>query len=352
MSEPRAVVIGYGYAGRSFHSYLIGLAPGLKLHGVCSRNPETRRKIVQERGCRAYESFEQVIEDPDVDLVVLATPHDTHAELAIRAMGAGKHVVTDKPMCTSLEECDRMIAASERNGVLLTVFQNRRWDGDFLTLRELLARGAIGRLRWLEMAWQTVGPPRGWRGQAEHGGGRLFDLGTHMLDQVLLLIPHAVRSVYCRMHHDFPEHDVDSHAMVVVAFDGGATAVVDAGGMHAIPKPRIHAFGSEGAFRKYGLDPQEAAMRAGDIDSAVEAEENYGLLKTKDEERTVPTRPGRWRSFYENVAEALAGRAEPAVSLPSVRRTMAVLDAAFRSAESGEVLHTDIPSLGGAAETV
>jgi scyllo-inositol 2-dehydrogenase (NADP+) len=347
MSEPRAVVIGYGYAGRGFHSYLIGLDSGLTLHGVSSRNPETRQRITEERGCRAYESFEQVIGDPEVDLVVLATPHDTHAGLAIRAMDAGKHVVTDKPMCTSLEECDRMMAASERNGRLLTVFQNRRWDGDFLTLRDLLGRGAIGRLRWLEMAWQVFGPPRGWRGQAEHGGGRLFDLGTHMLDQVLLLIPHAVHSVYCRMHCDFPEHDIDSHAMVVLSFDGGATAVVDAGGMHAIPKPRIHAFGSEGAFRKYGRDPQEAAMRAGDIDSAVEPEEDYGLLKTKEEEHPVPTMPGRWRSFYENVADALAGRAKPAVTLPSVRRTIAVLDAAFDSVRTGDVVHTDIPGLKG-----
>ncbi|MFO7958721.1 MAG: Gfo/Idh/MocA family oxidoreductase, partial [Candidatus Brocadiia bacterium] len=144
MQKPRAVVIGYGYAGRSFHSYLIGLADGLELRGVSSRSPETREKIVEERHCRAYAGLDEVIEDPDVDLVVLATPHDTHAELAVKAMDAGKHVVTDKPMCTSLEECDRMIEAAERNDVLLTVFQNRRWDGDYLTLRKLMDEGELG----------------------------------------------------------------------------------------------------------------------------------------------------------------------------------------------------------------
>ncbi len=345
MSEPRAVVIGYGFAGRSFHSYLIGLDSGLSLHGVSSRNPETREKIVQERGCRAYESFEQVIADPDVDLVVLATPHDTHAELAVRAMDAGKHVVTDKPMCTTLAECDRMIAAAERNGVLLSVFQNRRWDGDYLTLRRLLDKGALGELRWLEMAWQVPRPPGGWRGEAAHGGGRLFDLGTHMIDQCMQLLPQAVESVYCRMHHDYAERDVDSHAMVVIGFAGGATAVVDAGGMHYVPKPRINAFGRAGTFVKHGLDPQENAMRAGDIDSAVEPPESYGRLKTADEDRAVPTLPGRWRSFYENVADALAGRAELAVTPQSVRRDIAVLDAAFQSAQSGEAVHPDIPAL-------
>ena len=345
MSEPRAVVIGYGFAGRSFHSYLIRLDTGLVLHGVCSRSAATRERIVRERGCRAYESFGQVIEDPDVDLVVLATPHSVHADQAVRALDAGKHVVTDKIMCTSLEECDRMIEAARRNDRLLTVFHNRRWDGDYLTLRSLLEEGELGELRWLEMAWQVFGPPRGWRGRKDMGGGRLFDLGAHMLDQVMLIFPQAVESVYCRMHHDYPEHDVESHAMVVVGFAGGTTAVVDAGGMHAIPKPRIHAFGTGGAFMKHGLDPQEEAMKAGDIDAAVEPAGNYGRLRTREGERVVPTVPGRWRCFYENVADALAGRAEPAVKLEEVRRCMAVFDAALRSAETAQVVRPDIPPL-------
>ncbi len=345
MGKPKAVVIGYGYAGRSFHSYLIGLEPDLELHGVSSRSEETRRKIEEERECRAYAGLDEVISDPEVDLVVLATPHDTHCELAVRAMNAGKHVVTDKPMCTTLAECDRMIDAAERNGVLLTVFQNRRWDGDYLTLRKLLAEGELGELRWLEMAWQVFGPPGGWRGREEKGGGRLFDLGTHMIDQCLMIVPQGVQTVYCRMHHDYPDRDVDSHAMVVMGFEDGATAVVDGGGMHMIPKPRIHAFGTAGAFRKYGLDPQEGAMCRGEIDAAEEPEENYGLLKTEQEERTVPTVAGRWRGFYENVAQVPAGEAEPAVKPPQMRRVMAVLDAAFQSARNEKVVRAGIPAL-------
>ncbi|MFO7958539.1 MAG: Gfo/Idh/MocA family oxidoreductase, partial [Candidatus Brocadiia bacterium] len=201
-------------------------------------------------------------------------------------------------------------------------------------------------LRWLEMAWQTFGPPGRWRGKAEKGGGRLFDLGTHMIDQVMQIFPQAVETVYCRMHHDYPDHDVDSHAMVVVGFEGGNTAVVDAGGMHLIPKPRVHAFGKQGTFVKHGLDPQESAMRRGEIDAAEEPEESYGRLKTADgEERVVPTVPGRWRNFYENVADVLAGRAEPEVKLSEARRVIAVLDAAFESAESGEVVRPHIPAL-------
>ncbi len=345
MTEPKAVVIGYGFAGRCFHSYLIGLESGIALHGVSSRSAETRRRIARERRGKAYAGLEEVLADPEVDLVVLATPHSTHAELAVRAMDAGKHVVTDKVMCTSLAECDRMIEAAERNGVLLTVFHNRRWDGDYLTLRRLLKEGELGELRWLEMAWQRPGPPGGWRGRRRMGGGRFFDLGAHMLDQALQVFPGRIETVYCRMHHDYPGHDVESHGMAVIGFEGGQTALVDAGGMHHIPKPRFHALGRDGAFIKCGVDPQEAAMIAGDIDAAVEPEQNYGRLRRGDEERTVPTLPGRWRCFYENVADALAGRAEPAVKLPEMRRLMAVYEAAFESARAEQVVHPDIPAL-------
>src|SRR5689334_17367615 len=131
----RTAVIGYGFAGRSFHAYLIKLAPGLKLEGIASRNAVTREKIVAEQGCKAYASPEEALADPEVDLVVLATPSSTHAPLAIAALDAGKNVVTDKVMCLTLAECDAMLAAAERNGKLLTVFQNRRLDGDYLTVK-------------------------------------------------------------------------------------------------------------------------------------------------------------------------------------------------------------------------
>ncbi len=352
MAEPKAAVIGYGYAGRSFHSYLISITEGLELRGVSSRNAETRERIHRERGCRAYEGFDEVIDDPEVDLVVLATPNHLHAEQAVRAANAGKHVVTDKPMCCSLEECDRMIEAARRNDVLLTVFQNRRWDGDYLTLRKLMDVGELGELRWLEMAWNSSGPPgSGWRRHARFGGGRLFDLGAHMIDQVMIIFPQAVETVYCRMHRDFEETDVDSHAMVVIGFEGGNTAVVDAGSMHAIEKPRIHALGMRASYIKYGRDPQEDAMNRGDIDAAEEPEEMYGRFRTLDgEERRVPTVNGRWRSFYENVAAVLAGEAEPAVKTPEMRRVMAIFDAAFESGETAKVVRPDIPALSDATD--
>ena len=338
MSNPRAAVIGYGYAGRSFHSYLISLTPGLTLHGIASSDPAKREQIVRERHCKAYSSFDEVIADPAVDLVVLATPNDVHADLAIRAMEAGKHVVTDKPMCVTLAEADAMVATAERTGRVLSIFQNRRWDGDFLTVQQLLAEGKLGQVRWAELAWQRWGAPRGWRGEAAKGGGRLFDLGAHLLDQLLLLFPQPIAGVYCRIHYDFPDRNVESHALLTVHFADGATGVCDLSSLSAINKPHVHIFGDKGTFIKYGLDPQEDAMRAGQIDTAVEDPALYGKLHDGTTETIIPTHPGRWRSYYENIHDVLTNGAELAVKPQQVRRVMAVFDAAFRSAQTGQVV--------------
>lgn len=341
MSEPRAVVIGYGFAGRCFHSYLIRITPGMRLHGVASRDPQTREKIVAERGCRAYSSFEEVLEDPEVDLVVLATPNALHAEQAIAALQAGKHVVSDKVMCLTLADCDRMIAAAERSGKLLTVFQNRRWDGDYLTVRQLMAQGDLGEVRSIEVAWQGFGAWRGidgWRGQAAMGGGKLYDLGAHLVDQLCLIFPQRIERVYAKLNYDLPETDTESQALVVIEFAGGATGVVDTSSLAAIKKPRWYVCGTGGTFRKYGLDAQEAAMIAGDIDAAVEQPETYGILSDGKAETAVPTLPGRWRSYYENIRDVLVDGAEPAVKLSELRRQIAVLEAAFRSAREKRVI--------------
>ncbi|MBB6048588.1 Gfo/Idh/MocA family protein [Armatimonas rosea] len=331
-------VIGYGFAGRCFHSYLVGLAPGLKLHGIASRDPQTRERIVRDRHCIAYEGLDDVLKDDAVDLVVLASPSAVHCEQAVAALDAGKHVVTDKIMCLNLEECDQMLAAAERNKKLLAVFQNRRWDGDYLTVKHLMQSGELGTVRWMELAWQGFGAWGGWRGAAEMGGGRFFDLGAHLVDQLLTLQNSPAETVYCRLRRDYDASDIDSEALIVVTFANGATGIADLSGMSAISKPRFRVHGSRATFVKYGLDPQEKAMIAGDIDSAVETPESYGTLHDGKSERQITTLPGRWRSFYENVTEHLAGNAPIAVTLESSRAGMQVIDAALKSAATGEVV--------------
>jgi scyllo-inositol 2-dehydrogenase (NADP+) len=339
-SRPNVVVIGYGFAGRCFHAYLVGLADGLRLHGVASRDAETRARIETDlggQGVRAYTDLDSVCADPDVDLVVLATPTHVHTDQAVQCLTAGKHVVVDKPTALSLADTDRMIAASQSSGKLLSIFQNRRWDGDYLTARRAMDSGALGDVRWIEMAWQGFGPWGGWRGHAEFGGGRYWDLGAHLADQICQFFPEPVESVYCRLRRDYPSHDIDSEALLVVGFAGGRTGVLDLSGTTAHPKPRFLLHGSAATFSKYGLDPQEEAMIAGDIDSAVDPQENWARIHDGKSERVVETLPGRWRSYYENIADALSGAAPLAVDMASVRRAMSILDAGIRSSETGSV---------------
>lgn len=334
----RTAIIGYGKATTFYHTPIIQSTPGLMLQGIASSSAEKRALLERLYDCKSYVSFEAAIADPDVDLIFLATPNATHADLSIRAMEAGKHVVTEKVMCLTLAECDRMIETAERTGRMLSVFQNRRWDGDFLTVRQLMDDGRLGTVNWVEMAWQRWDTPVGWRAQKELGGGRFYDLGAHLVDQLVLLFPQAIQSVFCRMYYGFPDCDVESHALIVVEFDDHVTGVCDLCSVSAIAKPRFHLFGTAATFIKYGLDPQDDAARAGNIDSAIEDSALYGRLHNGDQEQIIPTLPGRWRTYYENISNVLNNGAEPAVKLHETRRTMLVLDAALRSAQTNQVI--------------
>lgn len=335
---PRLAVVGLGRWGRLCHCHLIARTPGMVLAGVVSSDKDKRQQAVSDFSCASWSSLDECLASPDVDAIVLATPNHTHADMAVQAMNAGKHVITDKAMCLTLQECDRMIETARQTDRLLTVFQNRRWDGDFLTLQHLLANGDLGDLRWLEAAWMNFGIWGGWRASKEQGGGRIFDLGPHLLDQILLLFPEPVESVYCRTHYDFNDYNVESEGFILLTFQGGRTAIADVSALTTISKPRLYARGTAGTFIKYGLDPQEKALMDGDIDQAVESPDNYGRLKTQHRDVIVPTLPGRWRTFYENVRDTLLGQSEPQVTLAQQRRLIQVLDAAMVSETSGQVV--------------
>ena len=342
MSKPRVAVIGYGFAGRCFHTYLVGLADGLELYGVATSRTEARRDIENNLSVKTYDTFADAIADDRVDLVVLATPNDLHAPHAIQAMEAGKHVVTDKPMCLSLAEADQMIAASQQYDRLLSVFHNRRWDGDYLGVCEAIAAGKLGEPFLYELFWGQFGKPRGWRSEAAHGGGKFFDLGAHMVDQVLQLVDAPLEQVFARFHSGAVlDLDVEAHALAVYRFANGVEARVETSSLAHQPKPRWRVMGTEGVLVKEGVDPQEQAMIAGAIDAAEEAPENYARLYTADGVTTLNPTQGRWRTYYENVAAAIAGADNLAVTAINVRQTMVAIEAARLSAREGRVVTPD-----------
>lgn len=347
MSQQESIataVVGYGFAGRCFHSYLVGLAaPALRLKGVVSSRPQARADITDHLGVLAWEHFDEVLADDEVELIVLATPNDVHAAQAIAALEAGKHVVMDKPMSLDGTEADAMMAAAEASGRLLTVFQNRRWDGDYLTLKQLLADGQLGELIYAQLAWGQYGAPRSWRGEAHRGGGKFIDLGAHMIDQALQLVPAPLQRVYARFSDAGLASDVEDHAHCVLSFTNGAEVHIVTSSLARVAMPRWYVLGTDGAFVKNGVDPQERAMIAGDIDAASEPDRGnwprlHRELAGRSSETVFDAVPGRWRSFYENVGAAIRGQADLAVTPQSARQVMGVLDAARESVRSGQAI--------------
>src|SRR5262245_56793826 len=268
-------IVGYGYAGRVFHSYLVGRADGLELRAVAARDPGRREQAARERGVRTYPTLDEMAAAPDVDLVVLATPHDTHAELAVRALEAGKHVVVDKPMAITLAEADRMVEAANRSGRMLSVFHNRRWDWDYLTVRKLLAEGLIGRPYLFETAVLNYRPPRTtWRSTTATMGSLVHDWGAHLVDHALRLVPSPVARVHCQIAHPRPVPEIGNYARLDMTFADGTLYSAEAGNLVRAPKPRWWVVGEEGTLVKLGLDPQERAFqRTGNPDDAAELPE-------------------------------------------------------------------------------
>ncbi len=340
-------LVGYGLGGRVFHAPLIGLAGGLRLSAICSRTEERRAQAAAEiPGVETYADYDALLGDPSIDLVVLATPHDTRAPMAIQAMDAGKHLVTDKVMCLSEAEALEMIRASTRNDVLLSVFQNRRWDGDFLTLRELMNRGVLGEFHTVESNITTFGGPHnGWRAWRAHGGGRTRDWGAHLVDQALQLFGSTVVAVFADHQYRYPtkDADVESTCLCLLRFADGARVLIELGSAWAFPKPRFDVRGSSGQFRKYGLDPQEDALKLGVAGVPIPEDVGRYQLKVRAAEgglREVPVKPvcGCYRSYYDNISEVLLDGVELLVKPEEALEAVRIIDAIVASAETGEVI--------------
>jgi scyllo-inositol 2-dehydrogenase (NADP+) len=299
-------------------------------------------------GVRGYADLDEALADPAVELIVIATPHDSHAELAVRALDASRHCVVDKVMALSIAEADRMIAARDRSGRMLSVFHNRRWDWDYATVKDVLSRGWLGRPLLFDSAVCRAAAPRGWRGRAAAAGTILHDWGAHLVDQALQLGFGPCRRLAAWLSPS-PWEGVDSggHGRIVLEFDD-VLFQVETSRICRIDRPRWWIVGTDGGFTKFGVDPQEEALRAGDIDAATEPPQHEGILRRSGEdgqivESRVPTVHAHWDEYYLNIAEHLAGRAPLAVTAEQAREVVRVLEAAAVSSRE----HTVIPGPWG-----
>ncbi len=319
----RLVVVGYGMG--SHHAKLINETRELELHGVCDLDPAKREKAQSDwPKAGTYAEYEKVLADPDVDGVIIVTPHNTHAAMAIAAMDAGKHAITDKAMCLTVDEARAMIAARNRNGVLLSTFHNRRWDPDFLTVRKVIEEKLLGRLYHIESCVTGYGLGGGWRSQREAMGGWLFDWGAHTLDQILLLARSRPQRVYAFEHyrHETP-NTVEDFVSCTVTFQSGLTATTVVGYLNRIPQPRWYVLG------------EHATLLGQDFGTPVRVK---GTLGSVDGELTVPLVKGEWQSFYQNIADTLAARANLEVQPEQLVPQIAIAQAAYRSIATNQVI--------------
>jgi scyllo-inositol 2-dehydrogenase (NADP+) len=335
------VVVGHGLAGRWFHCPLIRRQAGLRLAGVVARDPAVRSQAEALWGVRGFAGLDEALAIREVRLIVIATPHDTHADLAVRALEAGKDCVVDKVMALDGAGADRMIAARDASGRLLSVFHNRRWDWDFLTLKDLIARGLIGRPLLFESSVCRHAPPRTWRGQAATAGTILHDWGAHLVDQALQLgLGPCRRLAAWVVPAPWPGVDSGGHGRIVLEFDD-VLFQIETSRVCRLDRPRWWVIGTEGGFEKFGIDPQEDALRSGDLDRAAEPPEHRGRLRRGSDsvpgpgtsiETVIPTLRGHWDDYYTNIVAALEGRTPLAVTAEQAREVVRILEAATRAA--------------------
>ena len=323
----RVGLVGYGLAGSVFHAPLIRACERMELCAVLT----TRDAPARAR------SLDELIDCSD--LVVVASPNRTHFPIAKSALEAGRHVVVDKPFTVTLEEADELIALAEERQCVLSVFHNRRWDSDYLTVRDILPR--LGEIMLFEAHWDRFRPQikPGWREQPEPGGGVFSDLGPHLIDQALQLfgMPEAVSADIAVQR---PAAAVDDYFDVTLHY-GAKRVCLRCSSLIAAPRPRFALQGTQGSYVKSGLDPQEAQLKSG----LQPSKESFGLdpvdgvfVGADGRAEPVPTKRGDYLAFYAGVAAAILDGAPPPVSAQEARDGLALISLARRAADEGRTL--------------
>jgi len=336
----RAGLIGFGLAGRVFHAPLLSSVEGLELRAVVERS--TNHAAERYPGIKTYRTLEAMLEDSSLDLIVVATPNNSHFTHAKQAIEAGKNVVVDKPMCVCATEIAQLMKLAAAHGVMLAPFHSRRWDGDFLTLRELLREGSFGRLVYFESTldrWRPAPAARmPWKNDPAQGG-LLLDLGTHLADQSLVLFGNP-EAVFAEIKREREGDGANDCFMLRLRYSG-PTVILSANTLSTLERPRYHLRGTRGNYVKRGIDPQEAALsqvtRIGNGPWGREPQKDWGTLCVDlgGGMLTQPVEPipGDYRRYYSSVRDALLGEGPAPVSALAAWRVARLMEWATESSE-------------------
>ncbi len=343
----RVAIVGYGLSGRFFHAPLIAATAGLELASVVTSSAARGEQVAAEHPeAKPVPDLRELWTGMAPELLVVATPNSSHVAIASAAIERGIPVVVDKPVAVSADEAEDLVIRAQRAGVLLTVFQNRRWDTDQLTLRRLIAEGGLGRITRYESRFERWRPEvdrSKWRENVPpaEGGGVLLDLGSHLVDQALTLFGSGTH-VYAEIdaRRGTPAED---DVFIALRHASGTISHLHASAVTPSPGPRLRVQGTDAAFLVSGLDPQEAALRAGARPDTVarwgEPEEwERGRLVAGERSVPVPAEPGDWPRFYALLRDALESGGPPPVDPQDAVESLRVLEAARRASRDRSVM--------------
>ncbi|NBC99491.1 oxidoreductase [Atlantibacter hermannii] len=338
----RVGLIGYGYASKTFHAPLIVGTPGMTLAAVSSS--DASKVHADWPGVSVVSDPKQLFNDPDIDLIVIPTPNDTHFPLARAAMEAGKHVVVDKPFTVTLSQARELEALAKSRGLVLSVFHNRRWDSDFLTLKGLIAEGRLGEVSYFESHFDRYRPQvrNRWREQAGPGSGIWYDLGPHLIDQALVLFGVPV-SITVDMAQLRPDAQTTDYFHAVLTYPQ-RRVVLHSTMLAAAESARYIVHGTRGSYVKFGLDPQEDRLKAGERlpqqDWGYDMRDGVLTLASGDEldAQTLLTVPGNYPAYYAAIRDALNGQGENPVPASQAIRVMELIELGIESARHRSTL--------------
>ena len=342
-------IVGYGGQG-AWHASHAEKSDVVSLSGIFDI-AEKRVLAAKERGIRAYTTLEELLTDESVDIVLCATPNDSHKKIVLAALAAGKHVICEKPVALSVSDFDEMTAAAEKAGRLLSVHQNRRWDVDFLAIKSIIASGEIGEVISVESRIHgSRGIPSDWRCHKAPGGGMILDWGVHLIDQVLQLIPEKIVNVFCRTNN-ITTDEVDDGFNLQLIFESGKTATVEVGTYNFLAMPRFYMQCRSGTafIEDWQKKCRVARLKAWCEKDVLPVQTAAGITKTMAprDELTLDLyeidRPvSDVHDFYRNYTRAIDGTEPQLIKNSEVRRVLCVMEAAFTSAQKLECISVDI----------
>ncbi len=333
-------LVSYGMSGHVFHAPLLSVNPGFRIISILERTRSLSMEMYPES--KIIRNYHELLKDDSIELVVVNTPDRFHFGMAREALEAGKHVILEKPFVLDSRKGDELISLANDQKRMLSVFQNRRWDGDFLTVREILDKGLLGRLVEYEAhfdRYRNFIPENTWKEDPASGTGILYNLGSHLIDQALVIFGNP-EHINADIRIQRTGGKIDDAFTLWLGYPD-VKVTIKAGYLVKQPGPRYLLHGTEGSFLKHGIDPQEEALKKGILPAGPEwgeeAREEWGHLNTAIGPQDGPYRtlPGNYPAYYENIYQVLTGKAELSVTADQANSVVKVIEAAIESSQSG-----------------